>query len=436
MASEEIVIDVAEEPRDPFEFLLSVTRRHGDAVRYSSGLGNTYLFNRPDYIKQVLHSPQFTRTSLVKIVLGEGLLASDGEYWKRQRRLAQPVFVPGRVAKFGPLILDHTQAMLERWADVAEHGQALDVSGEMTRLTLSIIVEALFGVDLGPKAAELCESIQVLMEDLGDMGCTQINSTLTFSPSSGQRFHTALASVDRIAYEIIDEGRDSPLDPGNLLSLLLSARDEETSEPLSTRQLRDEVVTLMISGHETTSLILSWAWTLLAWNPEAERRVHQELDDVLGKRVPTLQDLDSLPYSHMVLQESMRLYPPVWFIARKSVFAGEVGGCHVPENVLVIVSPYAINRHPRYWEDPDEFEPLRFSPGLDRPRYSYIPFGGGRHVCLGTHLAMMEGQLILASIAQNYRVHPVPDHPIEPQPAITLRQRHGLMATLSRRTVG
>lgn len=433
MSAAEVVIDAERESRDPFEFLLGVTRRYGDAVQYRSPLGTTYLFNHPDYIRQVLQSPQFQRTTLVKLVLGDGLLASDGEYWKRQRKLAQPFFRQQRLTGFVPLIQAHTRAMLERWAAVSESGRAIDVAGEMTRLTLSIIVEALFGVNLESRIDELCQAIQVLMEDLGDMGCTQLNTPLSFSPTSGKRFQTALATVDEIVEEIVDEQRRATDDTGNFLSFLLSAKDEETGAPFTERQIRDEVVTLMISGHETTSLILSWAWALLAQSPAVEQTLHQELNRTLGERLPALEDLEKLPYTLMVLQESMRLYPPVWFIARKSVFPGDVGAFHVPENVLVIVSPYAIHRHTGFWENPESFDPLRFSPGTSRPKYSYIPFGGGRHLCLGMHLALIEGQLILASIAQRFRICPQPGHIIEPQAAITLRQRHGLMATLQKR---
>ncbi len=433
MTTKEVIIDAGMEPEDPFEFLLQVTRRYGDAVRYRSPLGPTYLFNHPDYIKEVLQSPQFQRTTLVKLVLGDGLLASDGAYWKRQRRLAQPFFRQDRLTGFEPLIQAHTRVMLDRWAEVADSGRPVDVAAEMTRLTLSIIVEALFGVNLESRIDELCRAIQVLMEDLGNMGCTQLNTPLRFSPTSSARFNSALKTVDEITASIIDERRRGPHDPDNLLCFLLSARDEPSGASFTDRQIRDEVVTLMISGHETTSLILSWAWSLLAQNPEVERAFHEELNRALDEDLPGFADLEALPFTLMILQESMRLYPPVWFIARKTVHAGHIGDLHVPENVLVIVSPYAVHRHASFWKDPESFDPLRFSPGSTRPKYAYIPFGGGRHLCLGMHLALIEGQLILAAVGHHYRIRLVAGHPVEPQPAITLRQRNGLMATLDKR---
>lgn len=433
MNSKDIAIDVAEESKDPFEFLLDVTRRYGDAVNYTGPLGKTYLFNHPAYIKQVLQSPQFHRTSLVKIVLGEGLLSSDGDYWKKQRQAALPFFHRDAIARIQPLIAARTRDMLERWADVSERGESLDVSAEMTQLTLAIIVDALFGVKLRSDMRELGQALEVLLSHLGDMGCTAFNTPLTFSASRRDQFQTAITTLDRIVWEIIDARRQAPEDPTNFLSFLLSVRNEQTSKHLTDRQIRDEVVTMMIAGHETTALILSWALKLLAENPEAEHTLHEELDRVLSSRLPSREDLDLLPYTLMVLRESMRLYPPVWTIARKSLFAGDIEGCHVPENVLVVVSPYAIHRHPEYWQNPEKFDPLRFSPDKQQTKYSYIPFGGGHHLCLGMNMALMEGHLILASIAQNFRVRPLLDRPIKPQPAVTLRLHGGLMARLSKR---
>ncbi len=264
MSSKEIVIDAAAASQDPFEFLLDVTRRHGDAVQYTGPLGKTYLLNHPDYVRQVLQSTQFHRTSLVKIVLGDGMLASDGEQWKQQRRRALPFFHRDAIARFEPLIRARTQVMLEQWEGVAERGESLDVSAEMTQLTLSIIIDALFAVDLSSRMRELGQALDVLLNDLGAMGCTQLNTPLTFSKSGRERFQSAIDTLEQIVLEIIEQRRSGRDDPANLLSFLLSARDEKTGDRLTDRQLRDEVVTLMIAGHETTSLILSWAWSLLA----------------------------------------------------------------------------------------------------------------------------------------------------------------------------
>lgn len=433
MRSEERTIDLSKESQDPFQFLVDVTRRHGDAVKYTGPHGTTYLLNHPDYIGEVLKSDQFQRTSLVKVVLGEGMLASDGDIWRKQRRRESPFFGRDAIRAFEPLIQARTNAMLERWAEIAERGAEVDVADEMTDLTLAIIIDGIFGINLDDRRAELRQALDVLLDDVGAMGCTQLNTPLTFSASGHQRFKEAIATLDRIVGEIIELRRQRADDPGNLLSFLLSVRDEETGKGLTERELRDEVVTMMIAGHETTSLILSWAWCLLASHADVERCLHQELDKVLGTRRLNLEDLEHLPYSSMVLQESMRLYPPVWFIARKSMYAGDVGRCHIPENVLVVISPYAIHRHPEFWATPDQCEPSRFASARRHAKFSYIPFGGGRHQCLGMNLALMEGHMILASVAQQFKVQPVPGHVITPRPAITLRLRGGLPATLSRR---
>jgi len=433
MKNKFVTVDLSDEPEDPFAFLLHVTRKHGDAIRYTGPLGDTYLFNHPESIRQVLQDSQFQRTSLVKIVLGEGLLASDGEYWSKQRRLLQPFFHRLAKDKLEQKICMHTHSMLQRWEVMSEENRSLDVADEMTQLTLTIIVDVLFGVDLGEEINALGDVLDVLLQDLGDMGCSQLNTPLTFTPSSRQRFQSALSKLDEIVFDIIEQRRKMPADPDNLLSYLLSARDEKTGKKLSDRQLRDEVVTMMIAGHETTALILTWGWSLLSSHPAIEQILHRELDQFLGSRIPGISDLEHLPHALMILQESMRLSPPVWFIARKSLCSGEVNGYPVPGNVLVIVSPYAIHRHPGFWENPDVFEINRFKPGVHHTKYSYIPFGGGRHLCLGMHLALIEGHLILASIAQQFSLQPVSGCEARPLAAITLRLRDGLQAVPCRR---
>jgi cytochrome P450 len=434
---EAVFVDLAGESSDPFEFLRGVTRRHGDAVRYSGSFGTTYLFNHPDDVKQVLLSPHLLRTSLLKIVIGDSVLAGDGHYWKQQREREQPFFTRLTVPRFAPLIHRRTQALLPRWTEAAQSGRHLDVTKEMTRLTLEIIAEGLFDVDLGARGSrvdELCQSLDVLLGDLGDMMCTQLNAPLTFAASSRQRFKAALAVLDAIIEDIIAERRSAAPDPSNLLSALLTVRDAQTGEHLTTRQLRDEVAALLVGGHETTAVALGWTWSLLAQHPDVERRLHDELDTVLGTKLPTAEDVERLPFTMMVLRESMRLYPPIWLLARRTTSAIELGDVPIDENSLVLVSPYTIHRHPQFWDEPETFNPLRFSSRAARPKHAYIPFGDGRHVCLGRHLALLEAPLILATLAQRYRVHVVPGHPVTPHPALSLRMRHGLMATVTTRT--
>lgn len=435
LTSEPIVINANIESRDPFEFLLEVTTKYGDAVQYSGPMGVTCLFNHPKFIKPVLQSAQFHRTSMIKIVLGDGILSSDGDYWRKQRRLATPFFNRESMTSIQPTIVSRTQEMLEQWTRICERGEQLDVPTEMTQLTLAIIVDALFGVRPQSGLQELGESLDVLLSDLGDMECTAYNAPLMFSASDRERFQTALNTLDSVVTDIIEHRRGAKTDPSNFLSFLLTARDADTGELLTDRQIRDEVVTMLIAGHETTALILSWVWHLLAENPHIENQLHEELDREVGSTMPSFDDLDHLPYALSTLRESMRLYPPVWSIARKSLYAGEIAGCLVPDNALVIVSPYAIHRHTEFWHDPLVFDPLRFSGSTDQDKFAYIPFGGGHHLCLGMNLALMEGHYILSCIAKKFRVQPVAGHRMEKQAAITLRLRNGLIATLVKRDI-
>jgi cytochrome P450 len=428
-----VVIDASAESQDPFQFLTDVTRQHGDAVQYTGPLGDAFLLNSPSYIRQVLQNSQLQRTTLAKIVLGDSMLSSDGPSWREKRRRATPFFTRDAVNKFEPLIQERTRSMLVNWEDISSCGESLDVSEEMANLTLQIIVNALFGVGFSSKMSELAPALVVLLDEMGAMACSQLNTPLTFSAVGAVRFNAARATVDEIVADIIADRRQNADDPSDLLSSLLSVRDEETGKPLTDREIRDEVVTQLIAGHETTSLVLSWAWDLLSANPDAESRLHLELDQVLGGREPGIADLAQLPQAMMVLQESMRLYPPVWFLAKKSLAAVEVEGILIPENALVIVSPYAMHRHSGYWQNPGQFDPQRFSSGAQQVKYSYMPFGGGQHLCVGMNLALLEGHLIMAMIAQKFSIRPLADHIAVPQPSITLRMRDGLPATLVRR---
>jgi cytochrome P450 len=425
---------------DPLEFLLSMTRQYGDLVHYKSRYGSTYLVNHPEHIAYVFHNNNYQRGSLLKMAFGDGLLTSEGKTWRCQRRLMQPNFHPQRLTEFGPLITDVTQSMLGRWKPLVDKGQSLDVAAEMECLTLDFIIQALFSGSMSDKAKEIREAMTTMVADVGAIMCTTFNAPLTFSPSRNQQFQAVLRNVDRIIYDVIRERRAQQEngtqqdDAGDLLSVLLAPRSE-TGELLDDRLVRDEVITMLFAGSETTGLLLSWTWYLLSRHPEAERRLHTELDEVLDGRLPTVDDLPHLKYTHMVLQETMRLYPPVWFLFRQSLKEDEIDGYHIAANAKVVVSPYTTHRHPGFWKNPEQFEPERFTPenSEGRPRYAYLPFGAGRHLCLGNNLAMMEGQLVLATIAQCYRLNPVPGHPVQTQPLITMRMRHGLLATASTR---
>jgi cytochrome P450 len=393
------------------------------------------LINEADGARRVLQSGNYVRGSMLKLVLGEGLLASEGVYWRRQRRLMQPAFHQQRVAGLDSIITSFAAKMLGRWQEFSVSGRPVDVAAEMPRLTLKIIAKALFSVELNDQLGALSEAVTQLDEDLGRFASMLFTTPPQMSLARNRRFETALREVDRVVHSMISGRRQSQEKIDDLLSLLLSHHAEETDKGLDDRQIRDEAVTMLLAGHVTTANALSFAWYLLSLHPDVEARLHDELGRVLDGRLPTARDIPELRYTRMVLQESLRLYPPVWFISRKALADDDIGGYRIPANAAVVVSPYLMHRHPDYWDDPEQFNPERFaleSTG-DRPDHAYIPFGAGPHTCIGVHLAMLEGQLILATVAQRYKLGLAQQTVVEPEPALTLKVRDRLPMILQDR---
>lgn len=415
-------------PGLPFQFLLNLVRDFGDAVCYPTPYGPVYFFNHPEDVRQVLHSANIVRAPLVSLALGQGLIASDGPYWRGQRRLMQPDLHENCLQGFEPLILDSIGKMLAGWKLVEHRSVSLDIAHEMKLLTLDIVARAMFSTDLSEHAGALCEAIDVMVEDLGFINCTLLNAPLSISPSRNARFQGALATVDRVVFGLIEERRASHNQTRDLLSTLVDWRDPQTGEGLSNVQLRDEIVTILIAGHETTAIALAWAWHLLAENLPVLRALQREVDEVLNGRLPSIADLPRLPWNESVLNEAMRLYPPVWMMVRRAEKPEEIGGYSIPQDAFVLVSAYTTQRHPQFWENPEVFDPERFTPNTSpkRPLYAHFPFGGGRHLCLGMRFALIEGQLILAALAQKFDFHSLPNSRVVPQPVLTLRQQFGV----------
>jgi cytochrome P450 len=305
----------------------------------------------------------------------------------------------------------------------------------MSRLTLEIVAGAMFGTDLGEDEEEFRNVVSEGMAYANHLTNHFITPPLFIPTPANRRGAKAIAKLDRIVSRIIDERRRSGEERTDLLAMLLAARDADTSEAMSDRQLRDEMVTFLVAGHETTAVALSWTWYLLAENPQAERRLHAEVDEVLGDRPPTVDDLKDLPYTRMVLEESMRLYPPVWATSREAYEDDEVGGLRVPARTTITLSQYVTHRHPAFWPDPERFDPERFTPerSAERPEYAYFPFGGGPRRCVGQQFSMLEGQLALAMISRRFRLRLVPGHRVEPDPILTLRPRYGIAMFLEPR---
>ena len=423
-------------------FLISAAEEYGPVVGFRILNRRSLLLDHAQHIRYVLRTNnrnylKSRHYEPVKLVVGEGLIANEGDAWRRQRRLMQPAFHRKRIVDFASIMVEETENMLERWASSPRgRGEPFDVSREMTSLTLKIVSKALFGADVEEGRVGRISEAQGFLNGYVDSRIGDLPRLPHWAPTpKNARFRRALEDLDEVVYSLIDERRERGEDKGDLLSMLLSARDEVTGEGMSEKQLRDEVMNLLIAGNETTAVALSWTWHLLHRHPEAERKLHEELGEVLGGRTPTFGDLPDLTYTRMLFKEAMRLYPPAWIISRRPLEDDEIGGYRVPAGATVLISPYVTHRNPGYWDRPGVFDPQRFSPerSAGRPEFAYLPFGGGPRKCIGEHFAMTEGVLILAAVAQRYRLRPVPGHAVEPEPLVTLRPKRGVLVALEGR---
>lgn len=417
---------------DSLGYLRHVAQNYGDVVRYRVAHMAWYQVNHPDGIARILqenhrnYGKGALTLGILRPVAGNGLFLSEGDFWLRQRRLMQPTFHHKHVAAFGTMIVESTQAMLGRWEAHAGTGRPLDIMQEMSSLTLEIVSRALFG---SPAAydASVAQAITTLVEDIGYRFAVPFYPPPRVPTPRNRRHRAALAALDRAIYAIIAARRRGDTAGDDLLGLLIGVRDQESGQGMSDKQLRDEVITLFVAGHETTAVALAWAWHLLAAHPDTAERLRAEQSGVLGGRAPAA-DLPQLPYARMVLDEAMRLYPPAWVTNRQAIADDEICGYHIPAGAIVLISPYVMHRHPAYWADPERFEPERFEPerSAARPHYAYFPFGGGPRQCIGKGLALVEAQLILGTVAQRFRLRHVPGHTVEPQALVTLRPGGGL----------
>jgi cytochrome P450 len=423
--------------RDSLSFLERLAREYGDIVYFRVGPQEVFFLNHPDYVKDVLvtHHRSFMKGRALqrtKRLLGEGLLTSEGEFHRRQRRLAQPSFHRGRIAAYGDVMTAYGARISEDWRD----GETLDISQEMMKLTLAIVGKTLFDADVESEAQEIGRALTDMM-NLFNVLLLPFSEYLDKLPlPQTRRFHRAKERLDATIYRMIAERRRSGADRGDLLSMLLLAQDEEgMSGSMTDEQVRDEAMTIFLAGHETTANALTWTWYLLSQHPEVEAKLHEELDTVIGSRLPTTADVPQLPFTEMVLAESMRLYPPAWALGRLATEDYEVGGYIVPTGALVLLSQYVMHRDARYFPDPLRFDPQRWTQDAreSRPQFSYFPFGGGTRRCIGEGFAWMEGILLIATLALNWRMRLAPDHPVELKPVITLRPKHGMRMTLARR---
>jgi cytochrome P450 len=424
--------------RNPLKFLTRLAREHGDIVHFRMGPQHVLLLNHPELIRDALvtrgdHFHKGRALQRSKRLLGEGLLTSEGEYHRRQRRLAQPAFHRKRVESYGAVMVEYAARNSDRWHD----GETPDIAHEMMRLTLSIVGKTLFDADVESEADEIGGALTEMLE-LFQMLLLPYSEYLERLPlPANRRFARARAKLDSVIYRIIDERRANGADRGDLLSMLLLAEDEEgATGGMNDEQIRDEALTIFLAGHETTANALAWTWYLLAQHPEAEAKLHAELDAVLeGGRLPTVEDLPRLAYTEMIVAESMRLYPPAWVVGRLAVKEYAVGGQVAQPGTLVLLSQYVMHRDPRFFPDPLRFDPERWTAAAkeSRPPYAYFPFGGGARRCIGEGFAWMEGTLLVAAIARRWRMRLVPGHPVVEHPRMTLRPKHGVRMKLEDR---
>ncbi|MCU0490440.1 MAG: cytochrome P450 [Chloroflexaceae bacterium] len=423
--------------RDPIGFTMAMARTYGDVAAYQLGPQPFALLSNPEDIRDVLvtNNRNFVKgvgLARAKRLLGEGLLTSEGDFWRRQRRLAQPAFHRQRIAGYANTMVAYAERHASRW----QPGDTRDIAEEMMALTLAIVGKTLFDSDVEGEASEVGAALNDAIALFSDSNRLLMILAEQVGIQQNARLAQTRNRLDAIIYRMIDEHRASGDDRGDLLSMLLQAHDAEgDGSGMTDQQVRDEALTIFLAGHETTANALTWTFYLLSQNPTVAQQLYAELDAVLGKRLPTMDDLPQLHYTDMVIHESMRLYPPAWIIGRRALNDFTAGGYRIPANTTVLMSQWQVQHDPRFFPDPYRFDPLRWLPEARsrRHKYSYFPFGGGPRQCIGEQFALMEMVLVLATLARRWRLHLVPGHPVTLQPSITLRPKHGMRMRLERR---
>ncbi|HEY1924856.1 MAG TPA: cytochrome P450 [Candidatus Acidoferrum sp.] len=420
--------------RDPLSYMPNLVKEYGDIVTMRYYNFRVYFVSHPDYIEQVLvnDNRKYIKGRILrknKQLFGNGLLTSEGDFWLRQRRLAQPAFHRARIATYADTMVRYASRLAVEWSN----GDERDIHAEMMRLTLAIVAKTLFDADVDHEAKRVGHALEAIMHFNSDF--RKLILTPTWLPTPRKiRATFATAKLNRIIYRFIEERRQTANDNGDLLSMLLAARDDDGSR-MTDRQLRDEAITIFLAGHETTANALSWTWMLLAQNSTVEAKLHAELDSVLQGRAPSLDDVPNLPYTGHVIAESMRLYPPAWGMARIAIEDTEIAGYPIPKGCGVSLAQWVVHRDPRWFDAPMEFRPERWEGDLLKrlPRFAYFPFGGGPRQCIGNNFAVMEAVLLLATIARKFRIRLVPGKAIVPAASITLRPKTGIWGKIEAR---
>ncbi len=426
--------------RDPFRLYHTAWRELGDYIRLRALPGYWYyLLADPAAIEYVLHTNQknYRKPDMfnnsVSLLAGNGILSSEGDFWRRQRRLIQPAFLRNTVAGFAPRMIESIDEFIGEWERTVD-GRTIDVVPEMMRLGLRIASRTLFSTDISGQADSIGRAYRTAFEYVSMKLNGRFLPPLWMPTPLNRRFRAAKALLDRVVLELIASRRNQPA-RGDVLDRLLAAQDEQSGVGMSDEQLKDEAITVLTAGHETAGTALSWAWYLLSTHPDQQQALAEQVRGHLQGRLPSITDLPSIPLATAVFEESMRLYPPAWGMPRETIAADDILGYPIPARATLVLSQMLVHRHPDFWDRPDAFEPARFLPGASRPRpkFAFFPFGGGPRICVGNHFAMIEGPLALAALAQRFEFTYVEGQEIVPDTTFTLRPKYGVRLAVRRR---
>lgn len=426
--------------RDPLAFFQTLAAEYGDIAQFQMGPQRINLISSPEEIRRVLvtENASFMKGRFLQIAkrefLGDGLLTSEGELHQKQRRLIQPLFHRQMIHQYGHVMVDYGTRLRTRW----QPGQNVNMAEEMMRLTLAIVGKTLFDADVESDAPAIGEALTVLLEMFDEITNPMMALPLLrkIPTRRRRRFQKARALIDSVILQVINDYRHGHSDRRHLLSVMMDARDTDgDGSGMSDQQIRDEALTLFLAGHETTANALSWTWYLLSQHPRVEHQFHQELDSVLQGRLPSAEDLPLLPYTRLILTESMRLYPPAWIVGRMALHDYPIQNYVIHKGEVVVACQYIVHHDPRWYDNPYEFRPERWleNKRSDLPKFAYFPFGGGPRVCVGEAFAWMEGILLLATLGQQWQMRMISDEPVKLHPVVTLRPRNGLAMRLEPR---
>jgi len=426
--------------KGPIEFFQESSAQFDGIFRITSRILNIVVLTDPEYVKHVMQDNnknyiKWFKNDVLELLLGRGLLTSEGDFWRKQRRLAQPAFHKERLAKMADTMICCTQQQIEKLEKLPNKNN-IDISTEMMELTLNIVAGAMF-------SSEVKGAIDVVSHEIertSVMATARFNNPLRlpirFPTPANLAERRSIKNLDDVMNPIIRERRKSTQHFDDLLSMLMEVKDEDTGEQMSDQQLRDETMTIFLAGHETTALALSWLWYLLDKNPVEAQKLYDEIDQVTQRRTPTLEDLQRMPYTRMVMDESLRMYPPAWLIMRENLAEDIIGGYRIPKGYTFMIPVHTIHHDPRLWEEPYKFKPERFSKenAKSHHRFAYFPFGGGPRQCIGNNFALMEMQLIIVMMLQKFRFKVTAGFEPQMHPMVTLRMMHGMRVDIKLRS--